>query len=223
MKKWLILLLSMAMFFAFTGCGGEEASPSDGDPVQQEAKAPEAEEPVEEASGYLATKTGKFYSQFAAGKMYIEYETELEGQAMSMISATNGDKVYSESKIGGESTGVSIIDGDVMYTIDHASKMVIKMALQADAQTIAADILEEEDVNLDTMKTGKRTIDGKEYDTEEWVVEDGASIMCFDGDDLKYIVGIYDEEEVVMKVIEVSSDVDESLFNIPEDYEMMEM
>jgi len=142
---------------------------------------------------------------------------------MSIISATNGDKVYSESRMGDVTAGVSIIDGDVMYTIDHNSKMVVKMALQADAQTMTADILEEEDVNLETMKTGTRTIDGKEYDTEEWIVEDGTSIMCFDGDDLKYIVGTYDGEEIVMKVIEVSDDVDDSLFVIPDDYQMIEM
>ena len=220
MKKWLILLLSMTMLFAFSGCGGDgEPAPSDGEQVQQEETA---EEP-EELSGFAGTKTGAFYSLFADGKMYIEYETEVEGQVMSMISATNGDKIYSESRIGGETAGVSIIDGDVVYAIDHASKMVVKMALQADAQTMAADILEEEDVNLETMKTGTRTIDGKAYDTEEWIVEDGASIMCFDGDDLKYIVGIYDGEEIVMKVIEVSDEVDDSLFVIPDDYEMMEM
>ena len=228
MKKWLILLLSVTMLFMFTGCGGgEEPAPTatEGEQVQQEEPAaePEEEKLPEELSGFAGTKTGAFYSQFADGKMYMEYETEIEGQQMTLISATNGDKIYSESRMGDVTAGVSIIDGDVMYTIDHNSKMVVKMPLQADAQTIATNIMEESDVNMDEMKSGKRTIDGKEYDTEEWHMEDGASIMCFDGDQLAYIIGEADGTEAIMKIVKVSKDVDESLFEIPDDYQMMEM
>ena len=228
MKKWLILLLSVTMLFMFTGCGGgEEPAPTatEGEQVQQEEPAaePEEEKLPEELSGFAGTKTGEFYSQFTDGKMYMEYETEIEGQQMTLISATNGDKTYSESRMGDVTAGVSIIDGDVMYTIDHNSKMVVKMPLQADAQTIATDIMEESDVNMDEMKSGKRTIDGKEYDTEEWHMEDGASIMCFDGDQLAYIIGEADGTEAIMKIVKVSKDVDESLFEIPDDYQMMEM
>ncbi len=218
MKKWLILLFTLVMIFSFAGCGGEESEAPADDPVQQEAPA----EP-EELDGFAGTKTGKFYSQFADKKMYMEYETEVEGQQITAITATNGDKTYSESKIGGDTVGVSIIDGDVMYTIDHSSKMVIKMALQADAQTMAADIMEESDVNMDELKTGKRTVDGKEYDTEEWHIEGGASIMCFDGDRLAYIIGEVEGTEVIMKIVKISNEVDESLFEIPDDYQMMEM
>ena len=49
-------------------------------------------------TGFLGTKTGKFYSRFADGRMYMEYEMEMEGQVMSVISASNGDRTYSETK-----------------------------------------------------------------------------------------------------------------------------
>jgi len=174
-------------------------------------------------SGYLGTKTGKFYSQFADGRMYMEYEMEMEGQTMTMISVTDGDRNYSETKMGGESMGVSIMDGEDMYTIDHASKMVVKMSIGASAQTIAGAVLEESDVDMGDLKTGTREIDGKTYDTEEWVVEGAASIMCFDGDTLAYMIGAFEGEEVVMKVIEVSNNVDDSLFVIPDGYTLIEM
>ncbi len=227
MKKWLILLLTLAMIFSFAGCGGGESEAPADDPAQQETQTepevqeePEAEEVLD---GFAGTKTGKFYSQFADKRMYMEYETEVEGQQITVITATDGDKTYSESNIGGETAGVSIIDGDVMYTVDHNSKTVIKMALQVDAQTMAADIMEESDINMDELKTGKRTIDGKEYDTEEWHIEGGASIMCFDGDQLAYIIGEVEGTEVIMKIVKISNEVDESLFEIPDDYQMMEM
>ena len=50
-----------------------------------------------------------------------------------------------------------------------------------------------------------------------------ASIMCFDGDDLAYMIGAFEGEEMVMKIIEVSDSVDDSLFEIPADYTVMEM
>ena len=233
MKKILVLLLALMMIFCFSACGTDE--PAD-DPVQQQQEQqpdgqeadeqqqeqqPPADIP-EELEGYLATKTGKFYSQFA-GKMYMEYEMEMEGQKLTMITATSGDKSYSETIIGGVSTGVSIIDGETMYVIDHASKMVIKMGLQADAQTIAGTIVEESDVDMGELKEGTRKIDGKTYETEEWIIDGGASIMCFDGDDLVYMIGAVEGEEAVMKIIEASDKVDEKLFEIPDNYQMMEM
>ncbi|MBQ6901256.1 MAG: hypothetical protein IJN72_10460 [Firmicutes bacterium] len=233
MKKILVLLLALMMIFCFSACGTDE--PAD-DPVQQQQEQqpdgqeadeqqqeqqPPADIP-EELEGYLATKTGKFYSQFA-GKMYMEYEMEMEGQKLTMITATSGDKSYSETIIGGVSTGVSIIDGETMYVIDHASKMVIKMGLQADVQTIAGTIVEESDVNMGELKEGTRKIDGKTYETEEWIIDGGASIMCFDGDDLVYMIGAFEGEEAVMKIIEASDKVDEKLFEIPDNYQMMEM
>ncbi len=234
MKKFLSILLILMMIFCFSACGTDE--PAD-DPVQQEQQEqqPDGQEPdeqqpeqqppediPEELEGYLATKTGKFYSQFA-GKMYMEYEMEMEGQKLTMITATSGDKSYSETIIGGVSTGVSIMDGETMYVIDHASKMVIKMGLQADAQTIAGTIVEESDVDMGELKEGTRKIDGKTYETEEWIIDGGASIMCFDGDDLVYMIGAFEGEEAVMKIIEASDKVDEKLFEIPDNYQMMEM
>ena len=174
-------------------------------------------------SGFLGTKTGKFYSRFADGRMYMEYETEMEGMAMTVISASNGDRTYSETKMDGASLGVNIMVGEDMYTIDHASKMVIKMSLQANAQTIASAVLEESDVDMGGFQTGTREIDGKTYDTEELIVEGASAIYCFDGDDLAYIISSFEGQEAVMKIVEATDKVDDSLFEIPTDYTMMEL
>ena len=174
-------------------------------------------------SGFLGTKTGKFYSRFADGRMYMEYEMEMEGQVISVISASNGDRTYSETKMDGASLGVNIMVGEDMYTIDHASKMVIKMSLQANVQTIASAVLEESDVDMGGFQTGTREIDGKTYDTEELIVEGASAIYCFDGDDLAYIISSFEGQEAVMKIVEATDKVDDSLFVIPEDYTVMEI
>ena len=179
-------------------------------------------EPVD-LSSFLGTKTGKFYSRFANGRIYVEYETEMEGQVISIVTATNGDKTYSETKMGGTSMGVSIMDGEDMYTIDHTSRMVIKMSLQANVQTIAGAVLEESDVDMGDFKTGTREIGGKTYDTEELTVEGAVAVYCFDGDDLAYIISAFDGTEMTMKLVDISDKVDDSLFEIPEDYTVMTM
>ena len=243
MKKMLSILLILAMIFCFAACGGDQPAEEDGQQVdgqqqeqqagdgsdeaqtpddeQQQEEQPPADIP-EELEGWLATKTGRFYSQFA-DKMYMKYEMEMDGVVMTMISAASGSRTYSETIMDGVSTGVSIMDGETMYVIDHASKMVMKMGLQADAQTIAGTIIEESDVDMGELKTGSRDIDGKTYDTEEWTIEGAASIMCFDGDDLAYIIGAFDGEEIMMKIVEASDKADDKLFEIPEDYQVMEM
>ena len=222
LKKLFAILLALILIFAMTACGGDDPAPGGEEAVEPGGDEGNEEEIPEELKGYLGTKTGKFYSQFTDDKMYMEYEMEMEGMKMTMISASKGDKTYSETIIDGVSSGVSIMDGETMYTIDHASKMVMKMELTADAQTIAGEILEEEDVDMADLKTGTYTIDGKTYDTEEWVVDGAASIMCFDGDDLAYMVGVFEGEEMIMKIVEISDKVDDKLFEIPEDYALME-
>ncbi|MBQ2888026.1 MAG: hypothetical protein IJE29_03770 [Firmicutes bacterium] len=223
MKKLLVLLLALIMTFSLAACGGDDSKTPDSRGQQQSEISNTETNDTVDLSGFLATKTGKFYNQFADGRMYMEYETEIDGQKMTVISATDGNKTYSESKLDGVSMGVSIIDGEDMYTIDHAGKMVIKMSLGTTTQTIAGAVLDEADVDMGDYKTGTREIAGQTYDTEEWIVEGAASIMCFDGDELAYIIGAFEGEEIIMKIIKASDSVDAGLFEIPADYAVMEM
>lgn len=238
MRRFFALLIALVLAFSLTACGGgsDDKAPDAGgaqaqpeqseqqtQPEQQEQNIPDEGTDTVDLSGYFGTKTGKFYSQFADGRMYMEYEMEMDGQKMVVISATDGGKTYSETKMDGVSLGVSIMDGEDMYTIDHAGKMIVKMSLGATAQTIAGAVLEESDVDMGDYISGTREIDGKTYDTEEWIVEGAASIMCFDGDDLAYMIGVFEGEEMIMKINKVSKDVDDSLFKIPADYTVIEM
>ena len=193
----------------------------------KEQAATEKEQPKAEGgmdlAGFMGTKTGKFYSQFTDEKMYMKYETVMDGMTMTVISATKGDKVYSESIVDGVSSGVTIMDGEKMYVIDHASKMIITMALNTDAMTIANTIVEESDVDMGDLVKGTKEIDGKKYDTEEWLVEGESAVMCFDGNDLKYMISTIDGMEMVIKVVEISNKVDDKLFELPSGYTQFAM
>ncbi|MEA4911786.1 MAG: hypothetical protein VB092_04110 [Oscillospiraceae bacterium] len=222
MKKILAIFLSALLILCLAACGGktDPVAPDGGaadtggaDASQQTGGA--------ELSAWLKTKTGKYYSQFLDGKMYMEYEIEYAGTVTTVISATSGARTYSESMVNGQSVGVSIMDGEYLYSIDHASKIVVKMSLKATGQEIARTMIEEGDVDPANMQSGTRTIDGKTYDTEAWDMDGAKSVLCFDGDKLAYMIGEYGGEETVMKILKTSDQVDESLFDIPADYQMI--
>lgn len=238
MKKLISTLIIVTLLvlglFILTGCADNE-DPINNKTIIQNSENDSISETNGEISnqpeendvnltGYLGTKTGKFYSKFNNGKMYMEYEMEFDGQKMNMISATNGTKTYSETKLNGVSSGVSIMDNGVLYTIDHTNKMIIKMTTNIpDTNTVATTIIEESDVDINNLKTGTREVDGKKYDTEEMVMEDTNVIMCFEGNDLKYIISSLSGEEYIMKILEVSDKVDDKLFEIPTGYQTLEM
>ena len=226
-KTLLSILLTLALLLTLTACGGGDDEGESADPGESqsgETGETGGEQPPEDLSGWLGTKTGRFYSRFATGAMTMTYEIEMEGQVMTMTTMSDGSgKTYTETAVGGTVLSASLMEGETMYVIDHSSKMVIKMALQADAETIAGEVLGEGDLDMGSFKTGSREVDGKTYDTEEWLMEGVTAVYCFDGDDLIYMISALDGIESVMKIVEASDKVDSAKFTIPADYTLMEM
>lgn len=235
MKKLVLIVTTLLLAVALVACGGGDApapapapepAPADTpEPAPAEEETPEAPptEPGLDLDGFAGTKTGAFYSQFPDNKMNMKYEMDFEGQKMVVVSVTDGEKIYAQTEMDGVSMGETIMDGEYMYTIDHDSKMVIKMSLGIGGQEGLIDtVLEESEVDMGDLTTGSREIEGKTYDTEEWTVEGMTSVMCFDGDQLAYMISSDGTDEYIIKVLEVSGDVDPSLFEIPADYTLME-
>lgn len=231
MKKLLALLLTLTMTFSLMACGGsgDDDTATGGDrQVQQgtQAETPDDKKENNETvsiSGYLGTKTGKFYSAFINGAIKMDYEMEVNGEVIRMVSATKGDKGYTENYVDGRLTACSVIDGKDMYIIDHSSKMIIKMALQEDLLTVANTVVTEEDIDMTQLEKGSREIDGKKYDTESWIMEGDKVTMCFDGNNLKYIITDPGTGEAVIKILDYSTTVDDSLFTVPTGYTVLDM
>ena len=122
-------------------------------------------------------------------------------------------------------TGGVKVDSELSDTSENpVQNKVVKAALDA-----AYNPTNKEDLNkMETQeyKTGKETIDGTEYEYEEYEDQDTGVIerYYFSGNDLKYIKSIdEDGEEELMKVIKLSSEVDDSIFEVPSDYQKVEM
>ena len=162
-----------------------------------------------------------------------DYVLSLEGKEdmgngeeyLSMTMAVKGDNMYMDIKSDSESATIVYKDG-YTYLISHDEKMYMVMEGKDDETFDDMSIFTAED--LDKIKdeeyvSGKETIEGTEYFYEEYTDENEGTIrFYYSGDDLKYIKNIDGDDEELIKVNNISSKVDDSLFEIPADYEKIE-
>ena len=232
------MLLVLIMTVTLTACGGsgDKETVDNGGTNQSEPVAPAdngGEEKKDDNGGdnsgtvqpeneyqaaVLATKTGKFFSQFADGSMYIEYEFDYDGEKYESATASLNGKEWSKTVYAG-TVSITIDDGEYMYIIDEESKTIIKTKSYVDQIDIAVDTNE---LDPDKMTTGSKTINGKDYYTETWDMDGDKIVMCFDGDELAYEAAVLDGEEMLIKIVSYSKNVDSKLFTIPDDYEVYE-
>lgn len=175
-----------------------------------------------EISNYDETKTGKFYNRFSDGDLTVKYEMKVNDQLLTMISSSGENKSYIETILDGERISTVLTIDDVFYTIDHSSKTIIEMTAGYQASGgIASYVVTDRDVDLNSFAEGKITIEGVEYDAEEWIIENEKVKMCFENDELKYIVSGENESEYVIKILEISNEVNKDLFEFPSNYTKM--
>ena len=173
-------------------------------------------------SSYDETKTGKYYNRFSDGDLTVKYEMKVNDQLLTMISSTGENKSYIETILDGERISTVLTIDDVFYTIDHSSKTIIEMTGGYQASGgIASYVVTDRDVDLKSFAEGKITIEDVEYDAEEWVIEKEKVKMCFENDELKYIVSGENESEYVIKILEISNEVNKDLFEFPAAYTKM--
>ena len=130
----------------------------------------------------------------------------------------------------GERTSTLVKDGNAYY-IMHKDKVYYLY----DSSQIDADILgnELENINSKNYKSGYETIDGKKHYYEEYEgivtfilltnYDENSSIRTrfyFDEKNIVYIKTFIDDKEELLK-IDFSDEADESLFEIPTDYEKL--
>lgn len=226
LKLVLAIMLIISLAFAITGCGNnknnEEGTKNEGN-VNLENK-------VEENG---KSKTYNVLSKAFSGE---NYEMKLQGKTdvgegeeeITMTVATKGENIYMDVNAVSQHVTIMYKDG-ITYLISHDEKAYITMQGK-DEETFDEDmkLISKEDLkDMETKECtkGKETIDGTEYDYEEFKADNGTATdrFYFLNNDLKYIKSIDEDGEELMKIVKLSSEVDDSLFNIPTDYEVMDM
>ncbi len=217
MKKLLIILLSLTMIFSLAACGGNTETPSGGEEIQNQA---ESQEQQQEEIPAASTKTLAYFQKFLSGGEYtMEMKTTAEGIEMTMKSAYKGDMIYSESEYGGQKSIMVMKDG-FQYIIDHSSKTAMKMQVVDNGAVM--DMFADEASNYETATaTGTTEYNGKSYDYEEFTVMDETVQYLFDGNDLKIIKATVMGTESVVEIISLEKGADATLFEIPENYQLI--
>lgn len=223
LKLTLIVLLIIALAFAVTGCGNKEEN--------NEAANITAENKDEDNG---KSKTYNLLNKVFSDGDYVlslQGKTDLgEGEEEATITmAVKGENIYMDVDATSGHLTVMYKDNNT-YMVSHNDKMYVTMEGK-DESTFDDDmtLISKEDLNkmeAQEYKTGKETIDGTEYEYEEYEDQDTVVIerYYFSGNDLKYIKSIdEDGEEELMKVIKLSSEVDDSIFEVPSDYQKVEM
>lgn len=160
-----------------------------------------------------------------AEELYLDVEAE-DG-TMSMVMGMAADKIAMKMKEPGSDTNMTIIITDnVMYMLDDATKTGYSM--EADESMLEEYNLEEilGELNIDeeiddaedVMVCGVK-VDGEVYTFE--VAETGGGFLYDSKDKLCAIIAA--DDDTVLKVNEFNADAPDDIFEVPSDYEVIDM
>lgn len=219
LKLSLIVLLILSLAFVVTGCGEKKENNTDTNST---------EEKMEDTK----SKTYSVLSKVFSGDSYImTFEGEMDfGEGVekaTMTMAVKGDNIYTDVNSTSQHATVMFKD-NTTYVISHDDKMYMttqgkdENTIGDETQLLSKDELAK--LEKEEYTTGKETIDGTEYEYEEYKdVENNMSARYyFNGNDLIYMKSVgADGKEELMKVTKLSSEVSDDLFTVPTDYELV--
>ena len=176
-----------------------------------------------------STKIAKLYNELS-NKQSFSFITTID-ENNKEIYAKNNNTAYTDTIYDGEESKFIIRDGNSYLLRDSDKIYYTYQNNEVDLNKVLEQLNEIKDSEL---AEGKEEIEGKNYDYEEYSgitnfaikltddnnSEDVKTRFYFDGNDLVYIKTIIGNNQELLSV-EISNDVDSSLFKIPEDYRGM--
>lgn len=184
----------------------------------------------EESQSYSGdTRIARLYDRLNKEKMFSVTTTIDDNN--KEIYAKSSDVAYIDTIYEGEESKFVIKDGN-SYLLNDENK--IYYTYQNNEIDLNRVIEQLEEVKGTELVEGTENIEGKEYNYEEYSgftsfafklsdevdTENMKTRFYFDGDNLVYIKTITSNTQELLK-IEISDDVDKSLFKIPSDYREM--
>ncbi len=149
------------------------------------------------------------------------------GLDIPITMAVSGDKCYVSMKAQISAAMTMdvdfIINGNKGYMVIHNMKAYAQT--ESGDNTFVDSMIGNDFATMTYTKTTQTTSDGQKYICEEYIGNDGATVKCYFPEGSKKperIESFAGENVTVMKNITFSSDVDESVFEVPSGYKNME-
>ncbi len=232
MKKLLAIFVAVMMLLSLAACGlnGETQGSIDrGGESQGENQDSDVNNEQNNAPKTDKSRTLDLYKEYFSGPYTLKVETYLKDirdpdtkyVSSTTFTVVDGTKSYIEivsSNGSGNKNSTLIMDG-YKYTVFDDMKMIMRSAVRSNDAGIVMVMQEEEFYTDMSGDVEKREIYGKEYECEDFSNLGENVTYCYDGDELKYIIGDNGGVDVIMGVLELKKGADSSYFELPEDYE----
>ena len=194
MKKLSALILALVICVTFVACTNSS---------------------VEENNGISRT-----YTYFNENVNTAEYFWVISFGGETLTMATKNGVNYNKTE-NSESTEVQIYKDAKVYRVYDVNKAYMVYD-DTENDCFRVETLKSTGINKDSFKSGKNTVEGKEYYYEEFSAENGHDRYYFEGDKLKFIEFIQEGTSTFIKIETAENTADDSLFTIPDDYELIE-
>lgn len=220
-KSILITMLLISLMLFITACSSPEKpeEPVDSDEI--------VEESVGDTNVIGQRLSAAYVDMMKSNNYMMKYRTfmNIDGIEMeALITIAVSDERSAFRTESDEINSATIMEDDKFHLIDHNSKTVMIMPfIIDDADDEGIDVTQVDSVGLEFVGTGTGTFMGNTRNYEEYVSESTTIFYYFDGDNLDGMEMIVEGETLIMDVEEMSSTIDESMFEIPEDYQVMEI
>lgn len=210
----LVLLLCLSVIGCGTTTQSKQITPSSS---TQDNKTKTTSESPPANSENLGAKLSTVYADMMKNNKYLmkyKVTSESDGQSMEIEAtlAVSGDNMAITSTVNGMKTTIISKDNKT-YMVNHSEKTILEMP-QGNASGNAMDNKIETD-GLTYMSSGLEN--GLVY--EKYSTAEGTLKYYFDGKKLVKIAFESKGQTMVMKIIEMSNNVSDSMFELPANYE----
>ena len=165
----------------------------------------------------VETRINNALAQRTGAELYQEIVTTApDGTTQTMIAARSNGNAYIKMDMGDAGSLVYILKDGQGYLVDDASKMAVKGEVPADkgeAQEIPCTVT--------TVNVNGQDCEALSYTATDANGQTATVSYCLVGDDLKYVVTDAAEGRTIVEYRVTSTTVDQNLFNIPADYQIL--
>ena len=240
MKKIILVIVLILSILLFVSACSSEDSPDESNELIESNKdindqgedgnEDDEDDQDDESQDALGERLSAAYVDMMKSQNYtVKYKTivDMEGsefEADITMAMSEGRTAFNmESDSVRTST---IMTEDEMQIVDHSSKTVMVMALNMDVEAIDEDTIDLQNIDAQSMEyvgSGSGEFMGTTRSYEEYKLEDTSFYYYFDGDDLVGMETISDEGSFTLHIESMTEGVDESMFEIPDDYQVMQI